>query len=621
MMGSGQLSHWVTLGSKVLMDDEALAAASRAWIDGDPDSTTRAELAAILAAATIGTPGAREELRARMTPPLVFGTAGLRAAVGAGAARMNRATVIRTTRGLVEVLGTRSGSRSLPVVVGHDARASSPTLAADVVGVLAAARVPVRFFAEPVPTPLVAYAARALSATAAVVVTASHNPREDNGYKLYWDDAVQLNAPFDAALERAIASVGPAARVPRLEFDAFAATPPAFVAELEPLDVDAWFERYLVDVLGELGPRPRGKPLCIAYTPLHGVGYRFAARAFARAGHPDVRVVPEQAEPDGSFPTTPFPNPEEPGTLDRALAFAAAEQAELVLANDPDADRLAVAVPTPAGRFERLTGNQLAVLLADARVPDTTLPPPGSAPWTPGSTLPRPLVLASVVTTPLVEALALARGARFERTLTGFKWLWTAALALERAGGSRFAYACEEALGYSLTRVVRDKDGIAAAVAVADLAVRCRERGESLLERLHALEAQFGVWVSAPRNVAVPARPTAEAVRGVLDRAAGAPPLSLAGRKVLGVTDYRVGAESRTPWLPASPLVELALEGGRVLLRPSGTEPKLKFYVDLRGDAPSAAGVAALERALVTQAEAVANELVEHLGLGRQSAS
>jgi phosphomannomutase len=482
--------------------------------------------------------------------------------------------------------------------------------------VLAAARVPVRFFSEPVPTPLVAYVARALAATAAVVVTASHNPRGDNGYKLYLDDAVQLNAPFDAAIERAIARVGPALRVPRVEFDALAATPPAFVAELEPLDADAWFERYLADILGELGPRPRGQRLRIAYTPLHGVGYRFAQRALARAGHLDVRVVPEQAEPDGTFPTTPFPNPEEPGTLERGLAFAAAEQADLLIANDPDADRLAVAVPTPSGRFERLTGNQLAVLLADARIPDTAVAPPAGSPaWTPGSTLPRPLVLASVVTTPLIEAIALARGARFERTLTGFKWLWTAALALERAGGARFAYACEEALGYAVTRSVRDKDGIAAAIAIADFAVRCRERGESLLDRLHALEARFGVWVSAPRNVAVHARPTDLAVSGVLDRAAGDPPRTLAGRAVLGVIDYRTGAEARTPWLPAAPLVELALEGGRVLLRPSGTEPKLKFYVDLRGDAVQGESVASVERALVTRAEAVASELIAHLGL------
>jgi len=257
----------------------------------------------------------------------------------------------------------------------------------------------------------------------------------------------------------------------------------------------------------------------------------------------------------------------------------------------------------------------VAALLADARIPEHPGSAPGSPAWTPGSTLPRALVLASVVTTPLVAAIAEARGARFERTLTGFKWLWTAALAVERAGGVRFAYACEEALGYSLTPAVRDKDGISAAIAIADLAARCRERGESLLDRLHALGRRYGVWASAPASLTVSGRPVAEAVSGVLDRAAASPPERLGARRVLAVRDYRVGAEQRSPWLPAAPLVELELEGGRVLLRPSGTEPKLKCYVDLRSDVAENQPVAAVEQALSTEAQAVAAELV------RQSSS
>nr|UXE44701.1 phosphoglucomutase [uncultured bacterium] len=590
--------------------DAALLAAARAWIAGDPEATTRAELAALVQA------GAGAELASRMAPPLVFGTAGLRARVGAGSARMNRATVIRTTRGLADFLAaSRSGAKNLPVVVGHDARTSSPTFAADVVAVLAAARIPVRYFAEPVPTPLVAYAARALAAPAAVVVTASHNPRDDNGYKLYLDDAVQLNAPFDAAIEAAIARVGPATSVPRLELAARGPLPPAYRVEVEPLDTHAWFERYLTEVLAHLGVRGRGA-LRIAYTPLHGVGYKFAKRALERAGYSDLRVVPEQAEPDGTFPTTPFPNPEEPGTLERALGFAASEDADLLIANDPDADRLAVAVPTPSGRWQKLTGNELGALLADARVPDVTgLPAAGAPAGTAGSAFPRPLVLTSIVTTPLIEAIATARGARFERTLTGFKWLWTAALALERAGGARFAFACEEALGYSLTPAVRDKDGIAAAVAVAELAAACRERGESLLDRLHALGARFGTWVSAPKNVTVAARPVADAVSGVLERAVRSPPERLAGRRVLAVRDYRSGGEGRSPWLPNTALVELELEHGRVLVRPSGTEPKLKLYVDLRADVPREAG-RGMDSALAAAAAAVGDELFAALGLG-----
>ena len=582
------------------MEDALLLALAQAWLDGDPDPETQAELARLIAA------GAVDELRACMLPPLVFGTAGLRAAVGAGAARMNRATVIRTTRGVADFLAAhRSDARVLPVVLGRDARTSSEVLASDVLGVLGGARITVRYFAEPVPTPLVVYAARVLAATAAVVVTASHNPRGDNGYKLYLDDAVQLTAPHDAAIEAAIERVGPAASVPRTAPAAANAGPAVFRSEALPLDVDAWFERYLTDGLASLGPREGGR-LRIAYTPLHGVGWRFARRALERAGYADVRVVPEQAAPDGAFPTTPFPNPEEPGTLALALAFAAGEQADLLLANDPDADRLAVAVPTPSGRFQALTGNQLAALLADARVPAVL----------PGAALSaRPIVVTSVVTTPLVEAIAHARGARVERTHTGFKWLWTAALALERSGEGRFAYACEEALGYALTPAVRDKDGILAAVAVADLAARLRRDGKSLLDRLHELYARFGTWASAQHNVSVPGRPVADAVRGVLDRAAAASFDVLAGHAVRRVVDYRTMTLARPRWLAAAPLVELELDGGRVLLRPSGTEPKLKIYVDLHTAPGCGALPAAEERKLTLQARAVARDLVAKLGL------
>ncbi|HTQ06236.1 MAG TPA: phospho-sugar mutase [Polyangiaceae bacterium] len=587
------------------MDDEALRALTNAWIEGDPDPETQAELRDLLAA------GALDEVRARMTPPLVFGTAGLRGRVGAGSARMNRATVIRTTRGLAAFLSARGGgARSLPVVVGRDARSSSERFATDVCGVLAAARIPVRYFPDPVPTPLVAYATRALAATAGVVITASHNPRDDNGYKLYLDDAVQLTAPHDAAIERAIEAAGPAASVPRVDFAENAAAPAPWRSELEPLDVNAWFERYLTEALASLGPR-EGGALRIAYTPLHGVGWRFARRALERAGYTHVRVVPEQAEPDGAFPTTPFPNPEEPETLELALRFAEKEQADVLIANDPDADRLAVAVPTPSGRWLRLSGNQLAALFADARVPPVAAGTPPHA---------LPIVTTSVVTTPLVEAIARSRGARVERTLTGFKWLWTAALALERRGAGHFAYACEEALGYSLTPAVRDKDGIAAAVAFADLAARCRREGRSVLDRLHALAREFGVWASAQHNVAVSGRPVTEATRGVLDRAAAASFTSLGGRAIEQVRDYRRGSAERPAWLSSAPLVEFELAGGRVLLRPSGTEPKLKLYVDLRGEATDGPSLEAVETALAREAAELAHELVEKLGLTAEDA-
>jgi phosphomannomutase len=458
----------------------------------------------------------------------------------------------------------------------------------------------VRWFPEPVPTPLVAYAARVLGATAAVVITASHNPREDNGYKLYLDDAMQLVAPFDQQIEQAIRAVGPAASVPRVELERLAEAPPPFRAEAAPLPTAELFERYLSEVTASLGPRAPDPGLRIAYTPLHGVGGRFTPRALAYAGYADVRVVPEQAEPDGTFPTTPFPNPEEPGTLELGLRFAEREQADLLLANDPDADRLAAAVPAPSGRFVRLTGNQLAVLLADARLSVARGPR-------------RALAVTSVVTTPLVEAVARGRGARFERTLTGFKWIWSALLELERRGEGQFAYGCEEALGYSTTPLVRDKDGISAAIALADLASECREQGQTLLDRLNAIERAYGVHASVQRSVPLGALER-EAALAAVDRVAGAPPETLGGRRVLGVRDYRTGGAARPRWLPDAELLEFELDGGRVLVRPSGTEPKLKIYVDWR--AAAAGGAISAERdALAGVAGGVADELLRKLGL------
>lgn len=561
--------------------------AAREWAAGDPDPATRAELLSLVEA------GDRAAVAERMAGPLVFGTAGLRARVGAGNARMNRATVIRTTRGLADFLAARrDGARSLPVVVGNDARTTSPELARDVVAVLAAAKLPVRYFEEPVPTPLVAYAARTLGATAAVVVTASHNPRDDNGYKVYLDDAVQLVAPNDALIQAAIERVGPAASVPR-------AAPGSPGVDAQPIPLGPLVERYLTETFGHLGiGTPRSEPLRIVYTPLHGVGYRFAKEALRRAGFESVAVVPEQAEPDGAFPTAPFPNPEEPGTLDLALELAAREGAELVLANDPDADRLAAGVPTPSGRVVALTGNQLAVLLTDAAL--ASFSGPG-----------RPLVVASVVTTPLVEAVARARGARFERTLTGFKWLWTAALALERAGAGRFACGCEEALGYSVTPAVRDKDGLSAAVLLSLEASRCRARGETLLDRFHALCREHGLWVST--QATVPLRGPVSGVLTALDRLAATPPAALGGRKVTEVVDYREGADARPPWLGATPMVELRLETGRVLVRPSGTEPKLKIYVDLTAEVEERDAVGALETSLTESARTVGADIVTTL--------
>ncbi|MBK7586581.1 MAG: phospho-sugar mutase [Myxococcales bacterium] len=572
--------------------DTAIVAAARKWIEEDPDPETRAELEALIAAEDSA------ELHERMGAPLEFGTAGLRGLVGAGLGRMNRAVVIRATRGLADYLLARHPeARSLPVVVGYDGRLSSRQFAEDTVGVLVGAGLPVRFFDAPVPTPVVAYAARQLAATAAVVITASHNPPEYNGYKVYAANAAQIVQPVDTEISERISAVGSAREVP-LEADVLTGNHPR--AERVP---DAFFDRYLAEV-DAVRPRiERDQSLCIVYTPMHGVGWRFVQQTFARAGYPNVHVVPEQAEPDGRFPTVNFPNPEEPGALDLATALASEKNADLILANDPDADRLAVCVCTAAGRYRQLTGNQVGVLLADFMLEHALAAP-------------RAMVGSSIVSSPMLGSIAEAHGARFEQTLTGFKWIWNAALDLEASEGVRFAFGYEEALGYSVGRIVRDKDGISAALLLADLAAHERTLGRGLWERLEGLYRKHGLWVSVQKSITRPGSEGLAEIARAMQVLKDQPPTELAGARVKQLVDFRDGADSRPRWLGKTSLVSLTLESGaRVLVRPSGTEPKLKIYVDLSVSLGDGERLSVKEEAAMAEAQQLANEAAILVGL------
>ncbi len=578
-------------------EKERIIEAAQRWMAGDPEPETRAELERLIAA------GDLRELRERMNGSLEFGTAGLRAVVGAGPMRMNRAVIIRTSRGLAEYLRSRGAdARTLPVVVGYDGRLTSRQYAEDTIGVLLAAGIPVRFFDFPVPTPVVAYAARQLGAQSAVIVTASHNPPEYNGYKVYADNAIQIVSPVDQQVAARIEQVGAANQVPLVQhvFEGNAQGPGTATAERIP---DSLIERYYAE-LDALRPRtPGDRDLSIVYTPLHGVGFRFVEQALRRAGYLNFRVVRAQAEPDGNFPTVRFPNPEEPGALDLAFEEARAAKADLVLANDPDADRLSVAVPTVTGRWQLLTGNQIGLLLADYVLQHA----PKS---------PTPLVLSSIVSSPMLYAIANEYGAKCDQTLTGFKWVWNAALDLESQGGCRFVFGYEEALGYSVGHLVRDKDGVSAAVLFADIAAECKARNSSVLERLEALYRKHGLWVSLQKSVTLPGSDGVSKIKAAMQRIAEAPPERLGGRQVLGFVDYRRGAEQRPRYLGAASLFELKLDGGsRVLVRPSGTEPKLKIYVDLRVDVAEGKTVHGSEDAANQLAAHIAEEVVQSVGL------
>jgi len=558
---------------------------ARAWAASDPDPQTRSELEGLIQAQD------QAELAERMHADLEFGTAGLRGVVAAGSARMNLAVVIRITRALADQLLSRAhDARTLPVVVGCDARLDSQRFADAAARVLLAAGIPVRRFIEPVPTPFVAYAVRAFAANAGIMITASHNPPEYNGYKLYWKNGVQVVPPTDREIFARMCALGPANAVPLAD-----------LARQEPINDDI-VQRYLAEVRGSLPQIVANRRLRIVYTALHGVGASVVERLFREAGYEDFHSVPEQREPDGHFPTVHFPNPEEPGALDLSLALAAKKNADLVIANDPDVDRLAIAVPTASGRFRALTGNQIGLLLADFALSHADS----------GA---RSLVLSSVVSSPMLASIAQARGARYESVLTGFKWIWTAALALE-AQNYRYCYGYEEALGYSFGRTVRDKDGISAALAFAELAAEAQAAGKTVLERLHALYREHGLWVSVQHNVVLTGAAGAARIGQAMQQLASAPPTALAGRSVTLVRDLQTAEPDAPSWRGPALLVELVLAGGgRVFVRPSGTEPKLKMYVDLQVPLAADASITEAETNGLTEAKAVARSLSVALGL------
>lgn len=562
-----------------------LRARGRAWCAADPDPVTRAQLQAVIDADDVA------ELESLVAGDLAFGTAGLRGLVGPGPDRMNRAVVLRTTAGLAaHLLGGIDDAARRGVVVGFDARHDSARFAADVASVLAAAGLRVWRFTTPVPTPLVAFTQKDLEAAAAVVITASHNPAAYNGYKVYVEGAAQIVPPTDSAIVARIAEVGPAVAIAQVDPD----THP-LVTRLD----DQPAQRYRA-ALSASRSAVEGPALRIAYTPLHGVGRDLAVAALADAGHVDVHVVASQAEPDPDFPTVRFPNPEEPGAMDAVVELATSIGADLVVANDPDADRLAIAVPDGAGSFRVLTGNQIGVLLADhllgaRRVAD-------------------PFVVSSIVSTPMVHDVAASHDARSVVTLTGFKWICRAARELE-ADGATFVYGFEEALGSSVGSVVADKDGIGAAVAFADMVRGLKGRGTDVLERLDGLAREHGLWVSHQLSMTHEGAEGAALIADAMRRIGASPPSSIAGRAVVAVTDYRTGADERDPWLGETDLIAFELADGRAMIRPSGTEPKCKVYVDLRGDLAPGDDASAVEAVLRDTARAIARDLACQAGL------
>ncbi|WP_435743602.1 phospho-sugar mutase [Nocardioides sp. SYSU DS0663] len=521
-------------------DVPALLASARAWIAEDPDPRTRDELSRVVAAVEAG--GDPTDLADRFAGTLEFGTAGLRGAIGAGPNRMNRVVVTRAAAGLAAYL--RETGATGPVVIGYDARHDSDVYARDTAEVMTGAGIGAHVLPRPLPTPLLAFAIRELGCSAGVMVTASHNPPQDNGYKVYLGDGSQIVPPADEEIARRIAAVGPVGDVPR--------GPAGKVLD------EGIVDRYLDTVAGLAADGPRD--LAVVYTPLHGVGGDAVARVLEAAGFAEPRVVVQQEEPDPDFPTVAFPNPEEPGAMDLAMALAERHGADLVVANDPDADRCAAAVPGPHG-WRMLRGDEVGALLAHALL---TSGKEGT-------------YATSIVSSSLLGRMAAAHGQPYAETLTGFKWIG-------RVEGLAFGY--EEALGYCVDpEHVRDKDGVSALLLLCELAAAAKAEGRGLTDVLDEIALEHGLHATDQLSVRVTDLADIDAA---MERLRAQPPASLGGFAVEHVDDLAAGSADLPP---TEGLRYRLAERARVVVRPSGTEPKLKCYLEVVVDVDPADGV------------------------------
>lgn len=536
--------------------NEELLTTARAWLRQDPDHQTRDELAGLITRAAAGDEVATADLADRFSSRLAFGTAGLRGELGAGSNRMNRVLVSQAAAGFASYLREKNPGVAPTVVIGYDGRRNSRVFATDSAELFAGAGLRAILLPRLLPTPVLAFAVRHLGAEAGVMVTASHNPPNDNGYKVYLggaDDGSQIVAPADAEIAAHIQRVADSGDV--------SALPRSAAYETAGEDV---VDAYVAATAAVAPASESATGLRWVYTAMHGVGWETFSRILKAAGYPQPLVVNEQLTPDATFRTVSFPNPEEPGAMDLAFARARRVQADFILANDPDADRLAVAVPdtTVEGGWRRLTGNEVGLLLG-ARAAR-------SAEGTPGASL-----ACSLVSSPGLGAIAAHHGLDFHETLTGFKWI-------SRAPGMVFGF--EEALGYLVNPgTVRDKDGISAAVAILGLAAEARERGIALADLLAELGEVYGHFASGQVSVRVD---DLSIIGRVMLSLRTMPPTHI-GTHAIASADDLLHAPSGGP--SGDVLRYRLADGSRVIVRPSGTEPKLKVYIDAKADSSDGA--------------------------------
>ncbi len=518
--------------------DAALLRTAREWLAADPDPETVAELSALLAEAEAGRPDAAAELADAFDGTLQFGTAGLRGRLGPGSNRMNRVVVARAAAGLAAYL-VANAADPLTVVVGYDARRNSEVFAHDTARIMAGAGITAMVLPTALPTPVLAFAIRELGCAAGVMVTASHNPPEDNGYKVYLGDGSQIVPPADAEISAAIAAVGAMDSIPRSD-------------DYRILDGSV-LDSYVARAVSLLGGGPR--QVSAVYTAMHGVGGEVFIRAARQAGFPEPTKVAAQFDPDGRFPTVSFPNPEEPGAMDLSLADARAQHADLIIANDPDADRCAAGIRC-ADDYRMLTGDEVGALLG------WWIAERGRRDDSPATGV----YAESIVSGTLLERIAADAGLGYATTLTGFKWI-------SKVPGLRFGY--EEALGYCVDpAAVKDKDGITASLLMLEMVAALKAEGRGPQDVLDELARRFGLHATSQLSVRVS---DLALIADAMARLRANPPALIGGREVLGMVDLAAGADG----LPPTDGLRFTLADARVIVRPSGTEPKLKCYLQV----------------------------------------
>jgi phosphomannomutase len=510
------------------------------WIEIDPDPQTSDELSRLLERGDV------EQLDSLFRGRIAFGTAGLRAALGPGPNRMNRLVVRQTTAGLMRWLNEKGAAAPL-VVIGYDARHGSLDFARDTAGVVAAMGGSAMVLPRPLPTPVLARAVLTQGADAGVMVTASHNPPADNGYKLYLADGIQLVAPADAEIAAAIDEIAAAGESIEVSDTGIVVLDEAAVQDhLDAIQAALFTDHRAVSVV---------------YTAMHGVGGEHLMAAFEQAGFPAPSPVPEQFEPDPDFPTASFPNPEEPGALDLALALASDRSADLIVANDPDADRLALAVPARSGTgFVPLTGDQIGVLLADHVMGHTS-----------GDDR---IVASSLVSSRLISKMAEARGIASETTLTGFKWV---ARPMVEQPELNYLLGYEEAIGYSIGGIVRDKDGISAALVAAEMVAESIASNETVWDRLDRLALQHGWHLTAQVSIRFEGTESKAKMAATMVAVTSDPPSTMCGQALRSVENLADGIHLP----PTTGIVLYYVDETRIIVRPSGTEPKIKAYVEV----------------------------------------